>query len=47
MRDHERRGRAPAVVSDVGESDSDAYMVRIRETDAEDPQETTTSQNLS
>jgi hypothetical protein len=36
MRDHEQRGWAPAVVSDVGEDDSDVYMVGIRETDAPD-----------
>jgi hypothetical protein len=36
MRDHEQRGWAPAVVSNVGEDDSDVYMVGIREADAPD-----------
>jgi hypothetical protein len=31
MSDHEQRGWAPAVVSDVGEDDSDVYVVGIRE----------------
>lgn len=36
MRDHEQRGWAPAVVRDVGEDDSDVYVVGVRETDAPD-----------
>ena len=36
MRDHEQRGWAPAVIGDVGEDDSDGYVVGIRETGASD-----------
>jgi hypothetical protein len=36
MRDHGQRGRAPAVVGDVSEDDSDVYMIGIRETAAPD-----------
>ena len=31
MRDHEQPGRTPAVVRDVGEHDSEVYVVGIRE----------------
>jgi hypothetical protein len=34
MRDHGQQGRAPAVIGDVGEDDSDVYMIGIREADA-------------
>jgi hypothetical protein len=36
MREHGQRGRAPAVIGDVSEDDSDVYMSGIRETDAPD-----------
>lgn len=36
MPDHEQRGRPPTVVRDVGEDDSDVYVVGIRETDNPD-----------
>ena len=36
MRDHGQRGRAPAVIGDVSEDDSDVYVIAIRETDAPD-----------
>ena len=36
MRDHGQRGRALAAICDVGEDDSDVYMIGIRETGAPD-----------
>jgi hypothetical protein len=36
MRDHGQRRRAPAVIGDVGEDDTDVYMIAIREADAPD-----------
>ena len=36
MREHGQRGRAPAVIGDVSEDDSDVYMIGIREADAPD-----------
>jgi hypothetical protein len=36
MPDHEQRAWAPAVVGDVGEDDSDVYVVGLRETGASD-----------
>jgi len=36
MRDHGQREWAPTVIGDVGEDDTDVYMIGIRESDATD-----------